>query len=85
MLLFWIVLCLDFRRGWPRHLVLPDDPPPTAQEGQGRELAVVIPARNEAQTLRRPFRLSWSNPKITPGWSSSMTAPGMGPGLSPGS
>ena len=51
VLLFWIVLCLDFRRGWPRHLVLPDDPPPTAQEGQGRELAVVIPARNEAQTL----------------------------------
>ena len=51
VLLFWIVLCLDFRRGWPRHLVLPDDPPPTAQEGQGRELAVVIPARNEAQAL----------------------------------
>jgi len=51
VLFFWVVLCLDPRRRWPRHLALPGSSRATVGEGGGDDLAVVIPARNEAETL----------------------------------
>jgi hopene-associated glycosyltransferase HpnB len=51
VLFFWVALCLDPRRLWPRHLKLPE----ASAEAEGVEtisgLAVVVPARNEAELL----------------------------------
>lgn len=52
VLLFWILLFLDLRRAWPGRLVLPSGPLCGAQPAGKKDLAVVIPARNEAGTLR---------------------------------
>ncbi len=53
VLLFWSLLFLDPRRAWPGRLMLPSgSPPPGTPAGPG-DLAVVIPARNEEETLGR--------------------------------
>lgn len=51
VLLFWLLLLVDFRRGWPRRLVLPGGSFSRAGPDEMKDLAVVVPARNEAKTL----------------------------------
>ena len=51
VLSFWVVLCLDPRRRWPGRLTLPETPSSAEEDGLGSDLAVVIPARNEEETL----------------------------------
>ena len=48
---FWVALCLDPRRRWPGRLILPETLSSAEGDGQGSDLAVVIPARNEEGTL----------------------------------
>ena len=51
VLRFWGALCLDPRRRWPGRLPLPETPSSAEEDGPGSDLAVVIPARNEEETL----------------------------------
>ncbi len=51
VLIFWAALCLDPRRRWPGRLTLPETPSSAEGTEEGSDLAVVIPARNEEETL----------------------------------
>ncbi|MFP6738942.1 MAG: glycosyltransferase [Planctomycetota bacterium] len=51
VLLFWVLLFLDPRRAWPRRSMLPSGSPPEEAPPESKELAVVIPARNEEDLL----------------------------------
>ena len=53
VLLFWVLLFLDPGRAWPRRLLLPSEPAPAEAAAGPADLAVVIPARNEEETLGR--------------------------------
>ena len=54
ILLFWIAVALDVKRWWPRSLSLRRQPQSPSGGPRGESaIYAVIPARNEAETLRR--------------------------------